>query len=151
MHNIPAIVEDMPVVAMHADMGPHNVIVSEDTHTDIRAVIDWEFVASAPYASPHRVIEMLFRKSASNGFGKEYDGADELRDAFWGAIPEWKLWNESEPTRAFLEWFRFGLFMKPEWRPEDLPEHEAQDYWRENIRAVEAVLHRYQAASGGTK
>jgi hypothetical protein len=36
------------------------------------AIIDWEFVASAPYASLHRVIEMLFRKSASNGFGAEY-------------------------------------------------------------------------------
>jgi aminoglycoside phosphotransferase (APT) family kinase protein len=82
MHNIPAIVEDIPVVAIHSDMGPHNVILSPSRPTDIMAIIDWEFVASAPYASLHRVIEMLFRRSASNGFGAEYPHADELRDAF---------------------------------------------------------------------
>ncbi|KAK7420722.1 hypothetical protein QQZ08_010257 [Neonectria magnoliae] len=60
---------------------------------------------------------MLFRKPALNGFGPEYDRADELREAFWGTIPDWKQWNQSEATQAFLEWFRFGLFMKPEWRP----------------------------------
>ncbi|KAL9092996.1 MAG: hypothetical protein Q9165_004134 [Trypethelium subeluteriae] len=69
LHNIPSVVEDIPIVAMHADMGPHNIIVSSDMHTEIRAVIDWEFVASAPYASLHRIFEMLFRKSAPNGFG----------------------------------------------------------------------------------
>ncbi len=86
---------------------------------------------------------MLFRKLAPNGFGQEYDRADELRKAFWDAIPNWKLWNESEPTRAFLEWFRFGLFMKPEWRPTDLPEDAAKEFWRENIRVVQDMLHKY--------
>ncbi|KAH9903823.1 hypothetical protein F4778DRAFT_100814 [Xylariomycetidae sp. FL2044] len=143
LHNIPVIVEDIPIVAMHADMGPHNVIVSNQTHTEIRAIIDWEFAASAPYMSLHRIIEKLFRKNADNGFGPEYDRADELRDAFWGTIPTWRRWNESEATRTFLEWFRFGLFMKPEWRPDDLPEDEMKDFWRENIRVVEAMLDRY--------
>ncbi|KAF4996595.1 hypothetical protein FDECE_12364 [Fusarium decemcellulare] len=143
LHNIPLIVEDIPIVAMHADLGPHNVIVSSQTHSEIRAVIDWEFVASAPYASLHRIIEMLFRKPAPNGFGPEYDRADELREAFWGTIPDWKLWNECETTQAFLEWFRFGLFMKPEWRPKDLPEDEAQSFWLENIRVVESILSKY--------
>lgn len=48
MQYIPAIVEEVPVVAVHADMGPHNVILSTYTTTDINAIIDWEFVASAP-------------------------------------------------------------------------------------------------------
>lgn len=87
MHNIPAIVEEIPTVAVHADMGPHNVILSPTTTTDINAIIDFEFVGSAPYASLHRIIEMLFRESASNGFGAEYSHADELRDAFWGRDP----------------------------------------------------------------
>jgi hypothetical protein len=26
MHNIPTIVEDIPIVAMHSDMGPRNII-----------------------------------------------------------------------------------------------------------------------------
>ena len=73
---------------------------------------EMEFVASASYASLYRVIEMLFRESAPNGLGAEYAHADELRDAFWGAIPEWRTWNESEATRVFLEWFQFGLFMQ---------------------------------------
>ena len=143
MHNIPAIVEDIPVVAVHSEMGPHNVILSPTTPTDIKAIIDWEFVASAPYASLHRVIEMLFRESAPNGFGAEYAYADELRDAFWGAIPEWRTWNGSEATRVFLEWFRFGLFMKAEWRPDGLDEEEKERYWKENVRVVEGVLGKY--------
>jgi aminoglycoside phosphotransferase (APT) family kinase protein len=60
MHNIPAIIEYIPVVAVYSDMGPHNVILSPTTPTDIKAIIDWEFVTSAPYASLHRVIEMFF-------------------------------------------------------------------------------------------
>ena len=108
MHNIPTIVENVPIVAMHSDLGPHNVILSPTTLIDIVAIIDWEFVASAPYASLHRLIEMLFRKPASNGFGAEYEHSDELRDAFWGAIPNWKKWNESEATRVFLDGFGLG-------------------------------------------
>lgn len=70
------------MVAVHSDMRPHNVILSPTTPTDIKAIIDWEFVASGPYALLHRVIEMLFRESAPNGFGAEYAHAEELRDAF---------------------------------------------------------------------
>ena len=150
MHNIPAIVEDIPVVAVHSDMGPHNVILSPTTPTDIKALIDWEFVASAPYASLHRVIEMLFRESAPNGFGTEYAHADELRDAFWGAIPEWRTWNGSEATRVFLEWFRFGLFMKAEWRPDGLSGEEKEGYWKENVRVVEGLLGKYESPHGAS-
>jgi hypothetical protein len=63
-------------------MGPHNVNLSPTAPTDIKAIIDWELVASAPYALLHRVIEMLFRESAPNGFGAEYAHANELCDAF---------------------------------------------------------------------
>ncbi|GAO16986.1 hypothetical protein UVI_02022360 [Ustilaginoidea virens] len=143
LHNIPAIVERMPIVAMHADMGPHNIIVSSSEHSDIKAIIDWEFVASAPFMALHRIIEMHFRQPAENGYGREYDRADELREAFWGAIPEWKVWNEDESTLVFLEWFRFGLFLRPEWRPNDLPVQEAEEFWRENIRVVEGILLKY--------
>jgi aminoglycoside phosphotransferase (APT) family kinase protein len=115
-------------VAVHSDMGPHNVILSTTTPTDILAIVDWEFVASAPYASLHRVIEMFFRRLAPNGFGDEYPHADELRNAFWGAIPEWKARNESQSTKVFLEWFRFGLFMKAEWRPNGLSGKEKEQY-----------------------
>ncbi|KAK4144547.1 uncharacterized protein C8A04DRAFT_36543 [Dichotomopilus funicola] len=138
---IPSIVEDIPVVATHADMGPHNVILSSTG----------SFVSSAPYASQHRIIEMLFRKPADNGFGAEYEGASELRAAFWGAIPDWERWNQSEATRVFLEWFRFGLFMKPEWRPSDLTGEEKGDFWRENIRAVEDILTKYSIGDGAQR
>ncbi|KAI0011816.1 hypothetical protein F4779DRAFT_571403 [Xylariaceae sp. FL0662B] len=128
---------------MHADLGLHNVIVSSQRHTEIRAIIDWEFVASVPYASLHRIIETLFRKSALNGFGQEYDRAGELREAFWGAIPDWRRWNQCEATQTFLKWFRFALFMKPEWRPKNLPRDETQNFWEENIRVVESILAQY--------
>lgn len=141
---IPFIVEHTPVVAIHSDMGPHNIIVSDHSPVNIQAIIDWEFVASAPFASQYRIIEMLFRQPAANGFGPEYEGAAELREAFWNAIPRWKKsWFDSESTQVFLEWFKFGLFLKPEWRPKDLPEEQAREYWRENIRVVEGILQKY--------
>ena len=148
MHNIPIIIEDVSVVAMRSDMGPHNVILLPTTPTDIIAIIDWEFVASAPYASLHQVIDMLFREPASNGFGAEYAHANELRDAFWSAIPEWKKWHESEATKAFLKWFRFGLFIKAKWRPDGLDEEGKETYWKENVRVVEGLLGNYGSAYG---
>ena len=139
-YDIPVVVEDIPIVAMHADMGLHNIILSSQTPTEIQAIIDWEFVASAPYASLCRTIEMLFRKPAPNQFGPEYDRANEFREAFWNTIPDWKRWNDSEATQTFLKWFRFGMFMKPEARPDDLTEDEKESYWQENIRVVEGML-----------
>ena len=142
-HDIPIMVEEVPIVAMHADMGLHNIILSSQTPTEIQAIIDWEFVASAPYASLYRIIEMLFRKPAPSLFGPEFDRANELREAFWNAIPYWKRWNDSEATKTFLDWFRFGLFMHPEAPPDDLTEEENDNFWQENIRVVEGMLGRY--------
>lgn len=114
LDKIPAVVETIPIVFSHADMGPHSVIIASETSPNIKAVVDWEFVSSAPYASQHRVIEMLFREAAHNGFGREYEGAEKLREAFWEEMPEWREWNRTETVEVFLEWFRFGLFMKAE-------------------------------------
>ncbi|KAL6690024.1 hypothetical protein J3F84DRAFT_222406 [Trichoderma pleuroticola] len=143
LQEIPEIVEKIPIVAMHTDMGPHNIIVSSEKPTEIQAIIDWEFLASAPYASHYRTIEMFFRENALNQFGPEYECADELREAFWNTMPNWKRWNESEATQTFLEWFRFGLFMKPEWRPNELTGEERDSYWAENIRVVEGMFDKY--------
>ncbi|TAQ89739.1 hypothetical protein B7494_g1914 [Chlorociboria aeruginascens] len=81
-----------------------------------QSIIDWEFVASAPYASLYRVIEMLFRKSTPNGFGAKYAHADELRDAFcvqsrnggrgigvklrgcFGMVPVWAIYEGKVKT-----------------------------------------------------
>lgn len=143
MYNVPPVVEQIPVVVLHEDMGLHNIIVSHNDPTSIQAIIDWEFCASAPYASLHLIIESLFRMPAINGFGAEYPCAQELRSAFWSAIPKWEKWNESEATKVFLEWFRFALFMKAEWRPDDISDVEKEVYWAENIRVVENFLAKY--------
>ncbi|KAF0642715.1 hypothetical protein NXS19_000342 [Fusarium pseudograminearum] len=143
LHNIPHIVEQTPVVLTHSDMGPHNIIVSSQDSTEIKAIIDWEFIASAPFGSLYCILEMFFRKDALNGFGQEYDRSDELRQAFWGTIPKWKLVYESEPAQVFLEWMKFGLFLKPEWRPDNLSAPEAERYWQENVRVVEMMLQKY--------
>ncbi len=87
-HLIPAVVERVPIMLFHADSGPHNIIVGSRAPSGIQAVIDWEFVSSGPFCSAHRILEMLFRKPAINGFGQEHDRTDELRKAFWDAIPE---------------------------------------------------------------
>ena len=144
LDDIPLVVEDIPVVAMHSDMGLHNVILSSETPTEIRAIIDWEFADSALYASLHSMIERLFRKWAPNQFGLEFDRADELRNAFWDSVPDWKRWNQSAATKEFLKWFRFSLFMKAEPRlDKGMSEDEKQAYWDENVRVVENMLNEY--------
>ena len=112
MSHIPTVVEEIPVVFCHSDMGLHNVIVSARDPSEIVAIIDWEFCASSPYACLEPMIERLFREPAANGFGREYPSAKELREAFWRSIPKWDSWNQSEATNVFREWYRFGIFMK---------------------------------------
>ncbi|KAL9030183.1 MAG: hypothetical protein Q9196_001667 [Gyalolechia fulgens] len=142
----PLVIKEIPVVTMHTDMGLHNIILSSQTPTEIRAIIDWEFVASTPYPSLHPIIERLFRKRAANLFSPEFDRADELRDAFWDAIPDWKRWNQSAATEKFLQWFRFGLFMKPEpLLDHGILDSAKQAFWRENIHVVENMLSQYSA------
>jgi len=145
MLSIPAVVEQIPIVVVHEDMGLHNVIVSAADPTHIVAIIDWEFCSVTPYASLFPVIEKLFRKPAANGFGAEYPYADELRNAFWGTIPDWEQWNKNEATMAFLEWFRFAKFMKAEWRPDSLEGEEKEAYWAENVKVVEDFLAKYHS------
>lgn len=152
MHKIPAIVEEVPIVAMHTDMGLHNIIVSAEQPTEIQAIIDWEFLASAPYATIDGLLELLFRRFSENRFGKEYDHADQLREAFWDAIPQWKKWQKSDAVETFLEWWRFGQYMQPQAKNQDLSTEEQEGYWQENIRVVEHLLDKYGGSDeGGSK
>lgn len=143
MLNVPAIVEDVPVVMVHEDMGLHNIMLSVDDPTEIVAIIDWEFCASAPYASTCMITEKLFRQPAMNDFGPEYDHADELRQRFWGTMPKWQEHNQSPATQAFLEWFEFGVFLYAPWRPADLDEVAKKEYWAKNESTVEGFLAKY--------
>jgi hypothetical protein len=144
MHNIPPVVEEIPIVPTHSDMGLHNIIVSESNPTDIKAIIDWEFCGALPYATVfYPIIEGFFRENALNGFGPEYSRAEELRQCFWESIPVWKRWNEREATVVFLEWFRFVRFMGAGYRPDGLDDEDKDAFWAENIRVVESFLAKY--------
>ena len=142
MLNIPSVVEQIPIVPVHSDMGLYNIIVSGTNPTEIMAIIDWEFCASAPYAVVDALIEELFREWSPNGFGREFPHGDVLRKAFWDAIPVWKKWNESEATTVFLEWFRFATFMKAEPAPDDL-EDQKEVWWSKNLATTEDFLRKY--------
>jgi len=100
---IPAFVEETPVVFVHSDLGLHNIIISSSNPSEIVGIIDWEFCGSLPYPCLDYMIERLFRKSPLNGYRPEYDHADQLRDAFWGAIPSWTEWNKSEAVKVFRD------------------------------------------------
>jgi len=148
MRNIPDIVETIPIVAQHCDLGPHNTIikgtdVNSPEASQIAAVIDWEFVASQPFVTAIGSIDLLFREFAQNGFGPEYPHADELRAAFWDAIPKWKEWYEHESTVVFLEWYRFALFMKPAAPIEEEGGDPWDKLWAENVRIIEEMLANY--------
>lgn len=149
MYNIPKVVESIPIVAQHCDLAPHNVILkatdaNSPMASEIAAVIDWEFVAAAPFMSAHRSIEMLFREFAQNDFGPEFHRAGELRHAFWDAIPKWKAWYEHEATVVYLEWYRFALFLKPAEPDDGIDEEELWNvFWAENVRVTECMLRKY--------
>ena len=145
LDQIPDTVEQCPIVALHIDMGLHNVLLSADNHTQINAIIDWELCASAPFLAPHTCLEMLFRKGAPNGFGDEYPHADQLRNAFWDAIPKWKTCFQSQGARDFIEWFRFALFMQPEYCSSKISKEEKWVFWAENRRVVQSMLRKYGA------
>lgn len=143
LDQIPETVEDCPIVAMHIDMGLHNVIVSEEDHKQINAIIDWELCASAPFVAADDCMEMLFRQGAPNGFGAEYAKADELRSTFWDTIPKWKAHWDSQGTKDFMEWFRFGQFLQAHYANNKLSKAEKMEFWAENVRVVEGVLKKY--------
>lgn len=137
---IPETVEQCPIVALHVDMGLHNIIVSAEDPTKINAIIDWEFCASAPFLTAYECLDRLFRRGAENGFGAEYPHAQELRDAFWDTIPTWKYHWESQAAKDFMLWFRFAQFLKPSYCPSHWPKEKKMEFWAENIRIVEHML-----------
>ena len=137
---IPAFVEETPVVFVHSDLGLHNIIVSSSNPSEIVGIIDWEFCGSLPYPCLDYMIERLFRKSPLNGYRPEYDHADQLRDAFWGAIPSWTEWNKSEAVKVFREWHQFGKFMKPEPLGTGAQESERERVWGHHEKVVREFL-----------
>ncbi|OAR01868.1 hypothetical protein LLEC1_06975 [Akanthomyces lecanii] len=147
LDRIPYTVEECPIAALHIDMGLHNVLVAEDNHTELKAIIDWELCASAPFMAAYPCLEMLFRMGAPNGFGAEYPHADALRSAFWDAIPTWKARWESQGARDFMGWFRFALFLRPEYCSKEKTKAEKWEFWAENIRVVEDMLKKYNVES----
>lgn len=42
-----------------------------------------------------------------------------------------------------MEWFRFALFMQPEYCSGKKPRAEKMEFWAENIRVVEGMLKKY--------
>jgi len=150
MYNIPEIVESIPIVAQHCDLGPHHVILKaidadSPIASEIAAVIDWEFVAAAPFMSATRSIEMLYREFAQNDFGPEFPRAEELRQAFWDAIPKWKAWHKHEVTVVYLEWYRFALYLKPAEPDDEIDEQELWNvFWAESVRVIEGILRQYE-------
>ncbi|KZZ91681.1 Protein kinase-like domain protein [Moelleriella libera RCEF 2490] len=143
LDQMPQTIEECPIVALHVDMGLHNLIVAEHDYQEINSIIDWELCASAPFLAAYSCLEMLFRRGAPNGFGAEYPQADLLRSAFWDTIPKWKAYWESQSARDFMEWFRFSLFLKPEYCSAKMPKAEKMEFWAENIRVVEGMLKKY--------
>jgi hypothetical protein len=95
MPNIPPIVDQVPVVLAHSDMGLHNVIVSAKDPTELLAIIDWEFVATYPFVWLEHLFENLFRPRSVNQKMPEYPGEDQLREAFWGSMPKWNGLKDS--------------------------------------------------------
>ncbi|KAL2694905.1 hypothetical protein Neosp_001494 [[Neocosmospora] mangrovei] len=143
LDTIPSEVDQVPIVLQHTDMGLHNMILSDEQPTKLKAVIDWEFTYLLPFPTAiPRLIESLFRREAAvSTIQDPWDGADTLADTFWGAIPDWKKRMETPAARSFLSWYEFGLYLKAD----AVPGRRAEDgdkFWRDNIVKVEQFLQK---------
>jgi hypothetical protein len=139
MHNIPAIIEDSPVVAVSSNMSLHNVILSPTTPTISRQSSTGSLLPVLLIPHSTASSRCFLGNSTPNGFGAEYAHADELHDAFWDATPQWRTWNGSKATTVFLEWSRFGLFMKTEWRPGTFDKEKKEGYWKCLTRCEQSI------------
>ncbi|KAK3306215.1 uncharacterized protein B0T15DRAFT_494324 [Chaetomium strumarium] len=140
---LPKGLDKTPVVLMHTDLGLHNVLVSESSPYEFTAVIDWEFVSCLPFlCAVPRLIEPMFRE----GLGHDEKGAlleeaiQPLREAFLNEIKEVMASVEGQ---TFLEWYEFGLYMKPNaYMKFGASPEERMASW-ENISVVERFLNRW--------
>ncbi|KAM0345456.1 hypothetical protein ACHAPU_006383 [Fusarium lateritium] len=138
---IPAHVDQIPIVLAHADLGLHNIIVSPEKPSEFKAVIDWEFTSCQPFLTAiPELIEPLFRQGQGQQGSSPRDQA-ELRKAFWDEIPQWAVRKDSVEGRDFLSWYEFGLYLKPNpYMNLQAPIKEKFKFWSENLSVVKGFL-----------
>lgn len=109
--HIPEEVEDVKLALVHTDLGLHNMIFSESPTPTLKGVIDWEFVDYAPplIAVP-TLIEPTFQLCPSE--------RDELRQAFWDEIPQWKQTVALKSSQTFLDLYSFAFYLKADALPD---------------------------------
>ncbi|KAF4992910.1 hypothetical protein FGRMN_6853 [Fusarium graminum] len=134
---LPAQVDQIPIVLAHADLGLHNIIVAPEKPWEFKAVIDWEFTSYQPFLTAiPELIDPLFRPDGSSPGDQA-----ELREAFWDEIPQWAARKNSAEGRAFLSWYEFGLYLKPNpYLDLKAPVEEKLRFWSENISVVKRFL-----------
>ena len=110
---LPRGLDKVPVVLMHADLGLHNVLVSESPPFEIAAVIDWEFVSCLPFlCAVPRLVEPMLQGGSGDEERVPPEEVQSLRGAFWNEIPAWNDIMVSPEGQIFLEWYEFGLYIK---------------------------------------
>ncbi|KAJ5832424.1 hypothetical protein N7474_000735 [Penicillium riverlandense] len=139
LNHIPVEIENVKLSLVHTDLGLHNMIFSESRIPKLKGVIDWEFVDHAPplIAIP-TLIEPTFEFFPSE--------SDELRQAFWDEIPQWKEAMASKGSKTLLDLYSFGFYLKADALPDrnaDLATKEK--YWENNANFVERFLERWES------
>lgn len=112
----------------------HNIIFSDSSLPFLKGTIDLEFIEHAP--SPITIptpIEPIFEIAPPQSVG--------LRQAFWNEIPDWKHQMKSNASRAFLDLYVFGLYLKADSLPDNNATLAAKEkHWEKNIKFVEEFL-----------
>ncbi|VBB79609.1 Putative protein of unknown function [Podospora comata] len=139
---LPKGLDEIPVVLMHADLGLHNVLVSESPLFEIAAVIDWEFVSCLPFLwVVPRLIEPILREDLGDEKGAPLEAVQLLREVFWNEIPAWRDIMASQEEQTFLEWYEFGLYMKANpYMNFNAPVEERMAFRERNISTVRCFL-----------
>ena len=140
---IPEIVNDIPNVVTHLELGPHNIIVDKEESFEIKAIIGWEAVASVPFGASNWQIEKWFFKNQAVAW--------DLRKAFWDTVPKKRSrLQESQAMKLYLEWCSFIEDMVPEpCFDKSMSTDEREMKWVANIRSTETFLAKHEAYKSG--
>jgi hypothetical protein len=94
MVNIPPVVERIPIVPLHLDMGLHNIVVSENRLYRTSHPYRLGILCQRPLCLSRRNHRKSLPQAGAQQIGVKYQHANELHDVFWGLIPYWQKCNK---------------------------------------------------------
>lgn len=93
---------------------------------------------------PESIDDLISPVVAPDASTADLKNANDLRCAFWKGIPRWKGLLGMAAAKIFLDYYKFGLYLKVEpVFPLGCPTARKWESWRPNVEVVDAFLGHY--------